>query len=414
MAIIEPYLDEEELRKKQQEQQQANNAPAIQSVSSNSVQPTTPTVTAPTVKHAASSIYDPNADEAYMQALQTLNAHKNNKPIYANSYEAQLEDLYKQITGREDFKYDVSDDMLYQQYKNQYINMGKLAMEDSMGQAAALTGGYGSSYSQNVGQQQYNAYLQQLNEVVPELYGMAYQRYQDEGDALLNRYGLLGDLADEEYGKYQDALSEYWQGMSYLQGQADDAYNRGLAQAENDYAKKQDAYDQLVELMTGIGYIPSDEELAAAGMSAEQAAAYRNYYYMQNPAAVSSSSGGGGGSSGGGGGSSGPKATPQSTDPTISNNHGDSWVQVSGLGRVSYQELESYVNDGTVKETVSADGTKVTYTPNRTGNSNNNTSSGSGGNKSSSSNKAAVTDVTGTANIGPAVSDLWNKLTKKK
>ena len=294
MAIIEPYLDEEELRKKQQEQQQANNAPAIQSVSSNSVQPTTPTVTAPTVKHAASSIYDPNADEAYMQALQTLNAHKNNKPIYANRYEAQLEDLYKQITGREDFKYDVSDDMLYQQYKNQYTNMGRLAMEDTMGQAAALTGGYGSSYSQSVGQQQYDAYLQKLNEVVPELYGMAYQQYRDKGDALLNQYGMLGDLADDEYGKYQDSLNQYWQNLSYLQGQADDAYNRGLQYAELAYEKRQDAYNNLVDMITTLGYTPSEEELEEAGMSPEQFRSYMSYYYKMNPVVTASSGGSGG------------------------------------------------------------------------------------------------------------------------
>ena len=38
-----------------------------------------------------------------------------------------------------------------------------------MGQAAALTGGYGSTYGEQVGQQAYNAYLQNLNDIVPQL-----------------------------------------------------------------------------------------------------------------------------------------------------------------------------------------------------------------------------------------------------
>ena len=49
--------------------------------------------------------------------------------------------------NREDFQYDVNADALYQQYKDRYVELGKDAMEDTMGQAAALTGGYGSSYA---------------------------------------------------------------------------------------------------------------------------------------------------------------------------------------------------------------------------------------------------------------------------
>ena len=52
-----------------------------------------------------------------------------------------------------EFKYNVNADPLYQQYKDQYIQGGKLAMMDTMGKAAALTGGYGSTYGQQVGQQ---------------------------------------------------------------------------------------------------------------------------------------------------------------------------------------------------------------------------------------------------------------------
>lgn len=49
------------------------------------------------------------------------------------------------------------------------------------------------------GQQQYDAYLQKLNEVVPELYAQARQAYNDEGDRMLQQYQLTGDLRDDEY-----------------------------------------------------------------------------------------------------------------------------------------------------------------------------------------------------------------------
>jgi hypothetical protein len=163
-----------------------------------------------------------------------------------------------------------------------------------MGQAAALTGGYGSSYGQSVGQQQYNAYLQSLNDVVPELYGMAYQQYQDQGNALQQQYSMMGQMADDEYGKYQDALTQYWQNLNYLQNEANTLYNRGMQEAELAYERQQTAYANLVDMITQLGYSPSADELEAAGMSDAQFRSYMNYYNKMNPVAVASSGGSGG------------------------------------------------------------------------------------------------------------------------
>jgi hypothetical protein len=63
-------------------------------------------------------------------------------------------------------------------------------MRDTMGTAAALTGGYGNSYANLVGNQAYQGYLGQLNSMVPSLYDRAYKVWQDEGDDLLARYQL--------------------------------------------------------------------------------------------------------------------------------------------------------------------------------------------------------------------------------
>lgn len=171
--------------------------------------------------------YNPATDAAYQQALAALNEAYSNKPVYANSYEGQINDIYNQIINRDKFSYDVTADPLYQQYRESYVNQGQLAMRDTMGQAAALTGGYGSSYSQAVGQQQYNAYLQKLNDVIPELYNQAYGRYQDETNELYNRYGLVKDLSDTEYGRYRDNMTDYWSNINYLAGREDSIYNRG-------------------------------------------------------------------------------------------------------------------------------------------------------------------------------------------
>ena len=102
-----------------------------------------------------------------------------------------LQSVYDQIVNRKPFSYNIDEDMMYRQYVDQYTNLGRLAMNDTMGQAAMLTGGYGSSYGQAVGQQQYDAYLQQLNGIIPDLYDRAYQRYMDEGTALQNKYAFM-------------------------------------------------------------------------------------------------------------------------------------------------------------------------------------------------------------------------------
>ena len=207
--------------------------------------------------------YDPTTNDAYMQALDALEAAKKNMPTYAATYDAKLDEIYNQIINRKPFEYDVNEDMLYQQYKDQYTTLGQQAMRDTMGQAAALTGGYGSSYAQSVGQQQYDAYLKQLNEVVPELYGMAQDQYYREGEALQQQFAMTGELSDREYGRYQDAMNNYWQNVTYNQGVADsardfgsnnwwNAQQMGMQQDQFNYQQYLDQYDRDYQRETDI------------------------------------------------------------------------------------------------------------------------------------------------------------------
>ena len=117
-------------------------------------------------------------------------------------------------------------------------------MMDTMGQAAALTGGYGSSYGQSVGQQTYDAYLQSLNDVVPELYGQAYQQYSDESTRMLNQWNLLYDREQQNYNKYRDQMSDYFNELSLAQSAAQaaeqDDYDRWLSERNYWLQKQQD------------------------------------------------------------------------------------------------------------------------------------------------------------------------------
>lgn len=275
---------------------------------------------------APSYKYDPSGDQQYQEALGRLQeAQKAQAPSYAGTYDKQLEDIYNKIVGRKDFSYDVDEDALYQQYKDQYTTLGKQAMQDTLGQAAALTGGYDSTYAQGAAQQQYDAYLQRLGDVVPDLYDKAYDRYRQEGTDMMQQYQMLGGLRDTEYNRYQDDYNRYMDSLQQLQQREGDLYNRGYTQWQNEqemsYERQQDAYQKAVNLITTLGYMPSAEELAAAGMSSDEAQRWLAYYQQQMAAAASGGGGGGGGGRGRGGGSSksGSASTQGVDDATYKN-----------------------------------------------------------------------------------------------
>lgn len=186
--------------------------------------------------------YDPSTNKAYQDAMAKLNQAYANNPTYTPSYDDEIQRLYNEIVNRGKFNYDLLSDPLYQQYREQYVNQGNMAMMDTMGQAAALTGGYGSSYSQAVGQQQYNNYLNQLNQMVPEFYDRAFNYWQAQGQDLYNQYGLVADMRDTEYGRYRDEVSDYWNQVNYLAGRADTYYNQGADNYWNTQSMNQTNY----------------------------------------------------------------------------------------------------------------------------------------------------------------------------
>ena len=153
--------------------------------------------------------------------------------------QASFDDIMNKIPNREDFSYDVNGDALYQQYKDKYIQQGKMAMADTMGQAAAMTGGYGNSYAASVGNQAYQASLQQLNDIIPELYQMAYDRYNQEGQDLYNQYGMLSNDRSTEYGMWGDKRNMLVADRDYYATDYNNAYAR-------DYGKWGDKYNRLV------------------------------------------------------------------------------------------------------------------------------------------------------------------------
>ena len=186
------------------------------------------------------------------QAQTALKKHMYFAPgEYQSKWQSQIDKYINDYTNREPFSYDIDSDALYQQYADQYARKGELAMMDTVGQASAMTGGYGNSYAVTAGSQAYQSYLQGLNDVVPELYGMAYDKYNQEGQDMLTAYSLLSEKENADYAKYQDNLSKYYADRDYLTDRYESERAADQWKQEFDFQKEQ--YEDSKALVTTGG-----------------------------------------------------------------------------------------------------------------------------------------------------------------
>lgn len=151
------------------------------------------------------------SSQAVELAREAVENQKKKKPgVYSSQWQARLDTVLEGLLNREPFRYDLSGDALYRQYREAALRDGKLAMLDTQGQAAALTGGYANSYAQTVGQQAYTRQMQTLNDKIPQLYALALEQYDRQGKTLESRYQLLSGQEQRDYDRYRDALGA-WQ-----------------------------------------------------------------------------------------------------------------------------------------------------------------------------------------------------------
>ena len=191
--------------------------------------------------------------DALKQMREQMQQVQQQKPgEYQSQWAQKQQQAASDYMNRPEFKYSLNGDPLYQQYKEAYQRNGKLAMQDTIGQAAAMNGGYGSSYGQVAGQQVYDSKLQQLNDRVPELYNLALSKYQADGEQLMNRFNMASSMESQDYGRYQDALSAWQTERDYATGRYDnersrdydiwaDNDSRAFSRYQEEYSRYQDA-----------------------------------------------------------------------------------------------------------------------------------------------------------------------------
>lgn len=160
---------------------------------------------------------------------------------------------------------------------------------------------------------------------------------------MLQEYELTGDLARDDYSKYQDAYNRWLAERSYAQGNADTAYDRG--------------YNQWLQELNQRN---KDREFEESVRQYNENLAEQKRQYNASLASRSSS--------GGGSGDNEPKKKAPEEDAipdsaVIANKHSEKggWIAIGG-SRWTYQEVANMVNSGKVKETYDKRTNKVTYT----------------------------------------------------
>lgn len=177
---------------------------------------------------------------------------------YQSSFEGELAQLYDQITGRKAFSYDPQTDAQAKNYAYLYTQKGREAMADTMGQAAALTGGYASSYAQTASQQAYDRYMRDLAELMPELEKNARQRDESQRDWLMQQYEQVSSQEQEAYKRYQQEQAA-WQ----------DSYDRAGKEADALWEREYANYKFMLQHYTSMA---GAEQKASDGARANSGA----------------------------------------------------------------------------------------------------------------------------------------------
>lgn len=211
-------------------------------------------------------IYRGNDGNMYANKNGTTMAVKNNynpftsgnfKFEYDNGYGKQAQNIAQQLSG---MTYDSwkQNSGQYAALADRYAQQGKMAMQDTVGDVSARTGGLASSYATTAGNQAYNQYMQTLEDAAMALYGDEYNRKMQQFNMMQGlddaAYGRAWDNVNFKYGLYQDeyqreqdalanaradaGLTGFYNGQRTLQGQIfdhnvdQDAFNNGLATAD--------------------------------------------------------------------------------------------------------------------------------------------------------------------------------------
>ena len=185
--------------------------------------------------------------DAYNQAMAYTNQLLEQLSTGRTSYTDQIKDMMNKIQNRDEFEYDVDNDQLFQQALASAMNSGKSAMQDTIGQASSLTGGYGSTYATSAGNQAYNSFIEDAYNNLPEYYQMAMEAYQMEGQEMYNQLGMLQAADESEWNKLYSSWDANFKNAQNIWNQDFSTWEAGVSQAYNSAQLQLSEHNTLVD-----------------------------------------------------------------------------------------------------------------------------------------------------------------------
>ena len=227
----------------------------------------------------ASAEYRPSQEET--DAASDLKQWQANRPgDYESAYQGRIDGLMEDLLDRKEFSYSYGADPLYRQYAQLYTQNAQNASADAAAQAAALTGGYGSSYAASAARQAYQQQIGALSEAIPTLYRLALDTYQSGGDALVEQIDQLNGQEQNAQQQYERELADYYTQLEqkgnayntaytqdygryqYYLGQSDSLYCYYASLDQQEAARRQQGFNNV---MTVLGLLGDAAQLAITG-----------------------------------------------------------------------------------------------------------------------------------------------------
>lgn len=204
---------------------------------------------------------------------QTMSVKNNYNPYgkegagfkYESSGLPGLQQIAQQLQGMNygDWK---RNSVQYADLAKTYGQQGKRAMEDTLGQVAARTGGLASSYATGAANDSYNQYMQTLENAAMALYDSEYARKQSQ-------YNMMRDLEDLNYSRAVDA---YKLGYGKYRDELDDAQEAEQNKQAQDNWEKNFAYRADQDAIAREDAAKTKAETKAANDKTEARAAVQN------------------------------------------------------------------------------------------------------------------------------------------
>lgn len=228
--------------------------------------------------YTPSSFNTSSITDRYLNHLNKL--EKNAPGEFQSQYSSDIQNIINSIKNRPQFNTDdVFQSDLYTTMREQAIKNGQKSMRDTMGNAQAATGGYGSTYAQAAGQQAYDNALANFNNTTLDIYDRVYNQYLQEGQELYNKLNMYNNQDAIDYNRYRDTVSDYYNDLNYYAGRYDSSWGQDMSQyqqneqmqqwAENyAYQKTQDALAQQ-NWQTQFDYQKEQDALAQQNWQAQ-------------------------------------------------------------------------------------------------------------------------------------------------